>query len=333
MFVGRKKELAELKRAYSRAGIGIFVIGGPSGAGKTALIEEFCKDKDNIFFTASHESGRANLKRFSAAILEHYKDMKRKPFVFWNNAFKYIRDMQQSTSEWDFKNSSDDDSEKSARIIVVLEEFDELANRDSVFMDMLRSCIDSELMDSNILLIISSQDTKFLQRNFLAEGTPLFHRTIGSMILDKFTLTDEAVAEITEHTVTQTPAVHSMKIVKFSADEVILSEGESSPCMYKIIAGKAVLYFGYGTDDEYVIGTLKEGQSFGEYSMLTGKPGIYTAVAFTDLLVLRIEQEDFTNFIEMNAANSVEIMRNMANMINVLKANIDMLRGESGSQA
>ena len=331
MFIGRKKELAELERAYNKTGCGFFVIGGPSGSGKTALIEEFCKNKNHILFTASHESGRANLMKFSAAILTHYQDMKHKPFVFWNNAFKYIRDMQQSIDEWDFNN--DNSSRKTERIIVVLEELDELASHDSVFIDMLRKCIDTELMDSSIFLIVSSQDTRFLQRNFLAEGSPLLHRTTGNIMLEKFTLSDEAVSELTEQTEKQTPAVHSMKMVKFSADEVILTEGEASPYMYKIIAGKAVLYFGYGTDEEYVIGSLKEGQSFGEYSVLTGKPGIYTAAAFTDILVLRIGQDDFTKFIEMNAANSVEIMRNMANMINVLKTNIDMLRGEAGNQA
>lgn len=331
MFVGRKKELMELERAYNRAGFGIFVVFGPSGSGKTALIEEFCRNKDRIFFTASNESGRANLMRFSAEILTHYKDEKRKPFVFWNNAFKYIRDMQQSIGEGDFK--SDNDSKKSERIVVVLEEFDELASRDSAFIDMLRKCIDSELMDSNMFMIISSTDTRFLQRNFLAEGAPLLHRTTGSVTLEKFTLSDEAVAEITDNAEAQISATHSMKMVKYSADDVILAEGEAGTCMYKVIVGKAVMFTGYGTDDEYVIGTLKEGQTFGEYSLLTGKPGVYTVVAFTDMLVLRIGQDDFMNFIEMNAANSVEIMKNMANMINVLKTNIDMLRGESGGQS
>ncbi len=60
---------------------------------------------------------------------------------------------------------------------------------------------------------------------------------------------------------------------------------------------------------------------------------MYTVVAFTDVLVLRIGQQDFGNFIEMNAANAVEIMKNMANMINVLKTNIDMLREESGGKS
>ncbi len=51
------------------------------------------------------------------------------------------------------------------------------------------------------------------------------------------------------------------------------------------------------------------------------------------MLLMRVKQDEFSNFVEMNANNSVEIMKNMANMINVLKTNIDMLREESGGKS
>ena len=98
--------------------------------------------------------------------------------------------------------------------------------------------------------------------------------------------------------------------------------------MYKIISGRALCYFNYGTEEEYLLGSLKEGSSFGEYSLLTGEPGIYTVVAYSDILVFRISGNDFQKFIEMNASNSVKIMANMAKMLNVMKFNIDMLRDE-----
>ena len=50
MFVGRKEELAKLEQAYRHDGFSVFVVFGRDGAGKTALLEEFCKDKDAIFF-------------------------------------------------------------------------------------------------------------------------------------------------------------------------------------------------------------------------------------------------------------------------------------------
>ena len=119
-----------------------------------------------------------------------------------------------------------------------------------------------------------------------------------------------------------------MKMQRVSADEVILPEGKVNNEMYKIISGRAVCYFKYGTDDEYVLASLKDGSCFGELSLLTGEPSVYTVVAFTDMLIMKITADDFPTFVEMNAKNSVEIMRSMAKIINVLAMNIDMVLSE-----
>ena len=308
MFIGRTNELAELTRSYSCAGANVFELYAPVNAGKTAPLEEFCRNKDAVYFTAADESGRANLARFSRLVLAHYGDTVHKPFILWSEALRYITDKQEGR-----------------RIIVVLDSLDELIDRDAAFMDMLCRCISSSLKDRNILVILSGR------KKMLTGGNErLLQKITASLRLSKFVLTDDAVEKITAEMPEEAPKA---KVFRCSEDDVILREGELNTEMYKILAGKAVMYFGYGTDDEYAAGTLKEGQCFGEYSLLTEKPGIYTVVAFTDMLLMRIGRDEFSGFVEMNAANSVEIMRNMAKMISVLRANIDMLRGESGSQA
>ena len=117
-------------------------------------------------------------------------------------------------------------------------------------------------------------------------------------------------------------------MLRFSEDEIVLREGEVNNDMYKIISGHAVYYFNYGTDKELVIGGLKDGNTFGEYSLLTGQPGIYTVVAFSELLVLRISRTELERFITINASNFTEIMHNMAKMLNVMKVGMDMLSGD-----
>ena len=328
MFIGRKKELAELERAYQMKGFHIFVVGGPEGSGKTTLVEEFCKDKESIFFTASHDNGRANLMRFSSEVLAHYKDFEHEPFNFWDTAFKYIRDMQDSISEWNSYPEKLSTEKNDNKVIVVLDELAELAQRDSVFIDMFRKCIDFTLMESKIFMIITSCDAKFLQRTILDEGSILHYRLAGSIMLDKFVLNDDTVAQLKEQAAKNDKHIDTRKIIKYSADDIIIREGEINPEMYKIISGKAVCYVKYGTENEYVIGTLKEGRTFGEYSLLTGRPGIYTVAAFTDILVLRIGSDEFSKFIEMNASNAVEIMKNLAEMINIFRVNVDMLHSE-----
>ena len=119
-----------------------------------------------------------------------------------------------------------------------------------------------------------------------------------------------------------------MKIEKISADDVILREGETNTAIYKIITGSAVCWFKYGTDDEYVLASMADGECFGEYSVLTGEPSVYTVVAFSDMLVMKITKEDLITFVEMNAKNAIDIMSNTAKMMNVMAMNIEMLRSE-----
>lgn len=304
MFIGRAIELNELTKSYKNVGASVFELYAPMNAGKTTLLEEFCRNKDTIFFTAADDSGRANLAGFSGQVLAHYGDTVHKPFILWSEALRYIVDKQQGR-----------------RIIVVLDSIDELTDRDAAFMDMLCRCISSSLKDRNILVILSGRK-KML--NGINER--LLQKFTTSLRLSKFVLTDEVVEQITAE------ISSNAKVFRCNEDDVVLREGEVNTEMYKILAGSAVMYFGYGTDDEYVVGTLKDGQCFGEYSLLTEKPGIYTVAAFTDMLLMRIKQDEFSSFVEMNASNSVEIMKNMAKMINVLKTNIDMLRAETGSK-
>ena len=302
MFIGRAIELNELTKSYKNVGASVFELYAPMNAGKTTLLEEFCRNKDTIFFTAADDSGRANLAGFSGQVLAHYGDTVHKPFILWSEALRYIVDKQQGR-----------------RIIVVLDSIDELTDRDAAFMDMLCRCISSSLKDRNILVILSGR-----KKILTGINERLLQKFTTSLRLSKFVLTDEVVEQITAE------ISSNAKVFRCNEDDVVLREGELNTEMYKILAGSAVMYFGYGTDDEYVVGTLKDGQCFGEYSLLTEKPGIYTVVAFTDMLLMRVKQDEFSSFVEMNAANSVEIMQNMAKMINVLKTNIDMLRGETG---
>lgn len=51
MFIGRKNELNTLNKLYNSDKFEFVVIYGRRRVGKTALISEFTKDKDAIFFT------------------------------------------------------------------------------------------------------------------------------------------------------------------------------------------------------------------------------------------------------------------------------------------
>ena len=313
MFIGRTKELAELERAYKREGFQIFTVWGQEGSGKTVLLHEFCKDRDAIFFSAAHKNNNINLTKFSDIVLAHYRDEYTKHFMSWQNAFEYILDKQSNN-----------------RLVLVLDDFNEIVEHNAVFMNMFQNMIEQKFKSSNIFLVISTNDSKLLKTYFLDAAALLNRRVTGKIALERFVLDDTSVKLLEDNAAETEKGISNvrLKFSKVSADEVILREGEINDSMYKIISGKALCYFKHDTDNEYLLASLKEGNCFGEYSLLTGKPGIYTVTAFTDMLIMKITKEDFDSFISINPKNAIDIMHNMAGMLNVMAVNIGLILNE-----
>ena len=71
MFIGRENELNTLNRLYNSDKFEFAVIYGRRRVGKTALINEFVNDKDNIFFTGVETNAKQNLDNFSSCIMEY----------------------------------------------------------------------------------------------------------------------------------------------------------------------------------------------------------------------------------------------------------------------
>ncbi|MCR4842548.1 MAG: Crp/Fnr family transcriptional regulator [Eubacterium sp.] len=114
-------------------------------------------------------------------------------------------------------------------------------------------------------------------------------------------------------------------MVQFPEGAVILREGEVNLDMYKIVSGKAELYISYGTEEEVLIGIIKEGACFGEFGLLLKEPAIYTVVAYSDILAVRITEGAMGDFIQENHGYVLGIMQNMARSMMRMKYHIDLL--------
>ena len=64
MFYCREKELGDMNKRYTRSGFECLVVYGRRRVGKTALINEFCKDKPTVFFSALNATSQENLEAF-----------------------------------------------------------------------------------------------------------------------------------------------------------------------------------------------------------------------------------------------------------------------------
>ena len=63
MFLGRRYELSQLQHLYDLKNFQLFILYGLRRVGKTSLLKEFCKDKNNIFFSAELSSNKYNLEK------------------------------------------------------------------------------------------------------------------------------------------------------------------------------------------------------------------------------------------------------------------------------
>lgn len=117
---------------------------------------------------------------------------------------------------------------------------------------------------------------------------------------------------------------------EFKEDEVILRQGSTARVMYKILTGKVAVYLNYGQPDEYLVGILSQHRCFGEISILCGRPNLYSIVAIGDVLLLCITEETFSDFIQKNSQNAIDIMKNLANTLATMSFNVNLLTEELG---
>ena len=69
MFIGRRKELDAMQSLYDKDGFGMMVIYGRRRIGKSTLINEFIKNKNAIFYTATKVGQNRNLELFAKQVI------------------------------------------------------------------------------------------------------------------------------------------------------------------------------------------------------------------------------------------------------------------------
>ena len=132
---------------------------------------------------------------------------------------------------------------------------------------------------------------------------------------------DKALKEKTERMI--------QRIIEVPEGSMILKEGEVNLDMYKILSGHAEIYAGYGTPAETLLGIIGPGKCFGEFGLLLHKPAIYTVIASSDIGLFRITEGEMGDFVQTNHKNIIDIMRNMANTMMILRTQINLLLQES----
>lgn len=168
-FIGREKELAELNELYVQDKFQLFVLYGRRRVGKTTLLNEFCKDKDTIFYSAEQSNNKLNLEKFSQLVFSFYGEEHLEPFASWSNALSYIEERQNGK-----------------RLILVIDEFPYLVKKNRALLSELQHLIDHKLKNGKLFMVLCGSYMGFMEKEVLGSKSPLFGRRTGQLHMKPF---------------------------------------------------------------------------------------------------------------------------------------------------
>jgi len=116
-----------------------------------------------------------------------------------------------------------------------------------------------------------------------------------------------------------------MQKVRFAAGDVILSQGEEGSSAYLIVSGSVEVVVGQG-DKAKTVATLKDGEVFGEMSLLAPGQRSATVRALTDAECAVTSYEEFMAQIRENPEHAIAFMRTLVmrlRKMNELMASLD----------
>ncbi|MHB1485415.1 MAG: ATP-binding protein [Saccharofermentanales bacterium] len=160
MFIGREKELKNLYNLYNTDKFQFPVIYGRRRVGKTALINEFVKDKDTIYFTGIESNAKQNLENFSKSIFTYATGSDIAPiFSSFQEALEYVFNLA---------------SKK--RIILVIDEYPYIAKSYKAIASIIQVLIDKQKDTSKLFLILCGSSMSFMEEKVLGYKSPLYGR-------------------------------------------------------------------------------------------------------------------------------------------------------------
>ncbi|MBQ8803092.1 MAG: ATP-binding protein [Tyzzerella sp.] len=170
MFIGREKELGNLNKLYTSDKFEFVVIYGRRRVGKTAIINEFTKEKPAICFTGVETNEKQNLENFSKCILEF---VTKKPA---NTSF----DSFQTALEFVF------DLAEEERIVLVIDEYPYVARASKSLASTLQLLIDKYKDTSKLFLVLCGSSMSYMEDQVLAYKAPLYGRRTAQFKVQPF---------------------------------------------------------------------------------------------------------------------------------------------------
>lgn len=172
MFYCREGELQTMNRRYEKGRFECVVIYGRRRVGKTALINEFCKGKPTIYFSALNATSRENLEALSKAIYSSKNPD--------STSFPIFRSYEDALDEITAMSSH-------RQMVFVIDEYPYLARAEKSFTSRLQHIIDHEWQDGQLYLILCGSSMSFMQYQVLGYESPLYGRRTAQFKIQALT--------------------------------------------------------------------------------------------------------------------------------------------------
>ncbi|MDO4475787.1 MAG: ATP-binding protein [Lachnospiraceae bacterium] len=177
-FFCRDEELRKMNRRFAEDNFECIVIYGRRRVGKTALINEFCKDKRTIYFSALNATSQENLQALSKAIYQstNPENDNYPVYTSFDIALEEIGRMGENE-----------------RLVFVIDEYPYLAKALPSISSRLQHSIDHKWQNGQLYLILCGSSMSFMQNQVLGYESPLYGRRTAQFKIEPLTYRETAI--------------------------------------------------------------------------------------------------------------------------------------------
>lgn len=169
LFLGRDRELGVLDELSRSGKPELYVLYGRRRVGKTELLQQFCRTRRAVYFLAAQVREKDNLRAFRDALSDGIDDPLAASVEFpdWTAALNFAAERA-----------------KDERLVVVLDEFPYLCEGTKGLPSQIQRFWDTRGKHSRLMLVLCGSQVSFMEREVLAERSPLFGRRTAQRRLE-----------------------------------------------------------------------------------------------------------------------------------------------------
>ena len=167
-FVDRYEEMLFLEEQYKSAAASMLILYGRRRLGKTSLIHEFVKSKPYLYYLATEEAERLNIRAFKDQVAEYTGDALL---------------AQAEVNNWEILFQALMRTAISGRLVIVLDEFQYLGKTNPAFPSVFQRIWDNQLQHQNVMVILCGSLVHMMQVQTLNYSSPLYGRRTGQIKL------------------------------------------------------------------------------------------------------------------------------------------------------